>query len=376
VIDHVSIEGWPGDPKNNGKTPQLVLELGPQAAAVVIDPTTREVKAIVGGYGYRPGSFDRAVTAKRQPGSSFKPFLYAAAFSTGKWTPASVLIDGPQTYASPGLQPWKPQNAEHEEFLGPVRLRVALARSLNTIASQLVDVERGGVDPNQVAQLARDAGIESTLEPNPSLALGTSVVSPFELTNAYATLAAGGVRMPAQLVSSINGTPEPETAKMKTEAMKPELAFVITSMLTSVIDQGTAAAAKGKVKRPAAGKTGTTNSRKDAWFVGYTPDLVVGVWVGFDDMREIGRGEQGARAALPMWIDILNGALKSVPPRPFAQPPGVVVQKIDPATGLLAQPGAANALDEVFLEGTAPTQVAPATGEANPDTYLMDQGQY
>src|SRR6185369_17612403 len=150
-------------------------------------------------------------------------------------------------------------------------------------------------------------------------------------------------------------------------ALKPELAFLVTSMMTSVIDEGTAASAKGKLKRPAAGKTGTTNSHKDAWFVGFTPDLVTGVWVGFDDMRELGRGEQGARAALPIWIDVMTGALKAVPPRPFAQPPGVVVQKIDPVSGLLAQPGAANGLDEVFLEGTAPTQVAPTAGEANPD---------
>ena len=129
------------------KPPMLALELGPQAAVVVLDPNTREVKAIVGGYGYRPGGFDRALQAKRQPGSSFKPFVYTAAFATEKWTPASVLIDGPQTYASPGLAPWKPQNAEKEEFLGPVRLRVALAQSLNTVASQLVDTSRGGVDP-------------------------------------------------------------------------------------------------------------------------------------------------------------------------------------------------------------------------------------
>jgi penicillin-binding protein 1A len=371
VIDTSALEGWTDD-----RVPLLALELGPQAAAVVMDPNTREVKAIVGGYGYKPGSFNRATQAKRQPGSSFKPFVYSAAFATGKWTPASVLIDGPQTYATPGLAPWKPQNAEKEEFLGPVRLRVALARSLNTIASQLVDVERGGVEPNAVASLAHDLGIESNLEANPSLALGTSVVSPFEMTNAYATIAAGGKRMDPQLIKQIGAERLPEPSAATTQAMKPELAYLITNVMTSVIEEGTGIYAKGRLRRPAAGKTGTTNlerKRPDAWFIGFTPDLTTGVWVGFDDMRDLGKGEQGARAALPMWVEIMNGALKNVPPKPFAQPPGIVVQRIDAKTGMLAPPG--GGMEEVFLEGTAPTEVAPAAGEANPDTYIMDQAQ-
>ncbi|HZS37077.1 MAG TPA: PBP1A family penicillin-binding protein, partial [Polyangia bacterium] len=360
------------EPPRDARVPILALELGPQAAAVVIDPNTREVKALVGGYGYRAGAFDRAIAAKRQPGSAFKPFLYATAFSTEKWTPASVLVDGPQVYTSPGMQPWKPSNAEKEEYLGPVRLRVALARSLNTVASQLVDVQRGGVDPAMVVDLAHQAGIESELAPNPSLALGTSEVTPIELTNAYATFASGGRRMFPQLIKAVGNEAETPAAQNAAQAIKPELAYLITSMLTSVIEEGTAASARGKLKRPAAGKTGTTNSHKDAWFVGFTPDLVTGVWVGFDDMRELGHGEQGARAALPMWVEIMQVALKGVPPTPFTQPPGIVVQKIDPKTGLLAAPGAP-AIEEVFLEGTAPTQVAPAAGEANPDTFITDQ---
>jgi penicillin-binding protein 1A len=360
-------------PKDGKSPPTLMLEQGPQSALVVIDPQTRAIKAMVGGYGQRLGSPNRATTAKRQPGSAFKPFVYAAALSTEKFTPASVLIDGPQVYASPGLAPWKPSNAEKEEFLGPVRLRVALAKSLNTVASQLVDVQRDGVDPSVVVAMAKEAGIESELAPNPSLALGTSEVTPIELTNAYATIAAGGKRMAPQLIVKIGDQAEDDPAKTAVQAMKPELAYVITSMMTSVIEEGTAASARGKLKRPAAGKTGTTNSRKDAWFVGFTPDLVCGVWTGYDDMRELGRGEQGARAALPIWVDVMIAAHKGLPPKPFAQPPGVVVQKIDPKTGLLAAPGAAGAIDEVFLEGTAPTQVAPAAGEANPDTYMTEQ---
>jgi penicillin-binding protein 1A len=161
------------------------------------------------------------------------------------------------------------------------------------------------------------------------------------------------------------------------QALKPELAYLITNVMQSVIEEGTAASARGKLGRPAAGKTGTTNldkKRPDAWFMGFTPNLVTAVWVGYDDMRDLGHGEQGARAALPMWVEIMQGALKGVPPQPFAQPPGIVVQKIDPKTGLLAAPSAPT-IDEVFLEGTAPTQVAPAAGEANPDTFITDQAQ-
>jgi penicillin-binding protein 1A len=359
------------------KPPILALELGPQAALVVMDPNTREVKALVGGYNFHSGGFDRAIQAKRQPGSSFKPFLYTTAFATEKWTPASVLVDGPQVYASPGLAPWKPQNAEKEEFLGPVRLRVALAKSLNTVASQLVDTSRGGVDPALVASTAHDLGIESNLDANPSLALGTSVVSPLEMTNAYATFAAQGKRMVPQLIKKIGGEDQPSPTANVVQALKPELAYLITDVMKSVIEEGTGVFARGKLGRPAAGKTGTTNldkKRPDAWFMGFTPDLVTGVWVGFDDMRDLGHGEQGARAALPIWVEAMQGALKGVPPTPFIQPPGIVVQKIDPKTGLLAPPGAP-AIDEVFLEGTAPTQVAPAAGEANPDTFITDQAQ-
>lgn len=365
--------------KSHEGVPVLALELGPQAAMVVIEPRTRDVVALVGGYGYHQGGFDRAMTARRQPGSSFKPFVYAAAFDTGRFTPASVLVDGPQVYTSPGMAPWKPGNAEKEEYLGPVRLRVALAKSLNTVASQLVDVERDGVDPATVVALAKSLGVESQLDANPSLALGTSVVTPFELTAAYASLAAGGrakqPRFLDRIIVSGDGSlpaaPEPEAPEV--EALRPQVAYLITSMMTSVIEAGTAASAKGKLGRPAAGKTGTTNAHKDAWFVGYTADLVTGVWVGFDDMRELGRGEQGARAALPIWVALMTAAHAGKPPRPFDEPAGLVSLKIDPVSGLLAAPGAPNALDEVFLDGTQPTSEAPKAGEASPDTYLLDQ---
>jgi len=297
-----------------------------------------------------------------------------------------VLVDGPQVYTSLGMAPWKPKNAEKEEYLGPVRLRVALARSLNTVASQLMDVEREGVDPTVVVALAKSLGVDSPLAPNPSLALGTSEVKPFELTAAYASIADGGKHRAPRMIERVitpkggllsdEGVPLPDVPEpdaVETQVLRPEVAFLVTSMMTSVIESGTAASAKGKLGRPAAGKTGTTNSHKDAWFVGYTADLATGVWVGFDDMRELGHGEQGARAALPMWISLMSAAHNGLPPRPFLQPPGLVSAKIDPASGLLANPGAANAIDETFIEGTQPTTQAPTTGDANPDTYLLEQ---
>jgi penicillin-binding protein 1A len=353
-----------------GKTlelPTAVPEFGPQAALVALDPQTREVRAIVGGYQFGAGGFDRAVQAKRQPGSSFKPFLYATAFQSGKYTPATVLNDSPQVYEMSGLKEWKPKNAESHEFLGPVRLRVALAKSLNTVASQLVY----DLGPAPLAATAHAAGIESKLDETLALGLGASVVSLFELTNAYATFASGGKRAAPILLSAIGDEQTP--AADAQQAIPPEIAYLVTSMMESVIDEGTAASAKGRLHRPAAGKTGTTSSERDAWFVGYTPDLVIGVWVGFDDMRDLGHGEQGARSALPIWIDAMIGAEKGVPPRPFQQPPQIVVARIDPATGLLAAPNATTAIDEKFLPGTAPTQVAPEKGEQNPDTFIMEQ---
>ena len=363
----VRVEPTLGKTSADGIKPGLpiaVEEFGPQAAAVVIDPVTREVRAMVGGYGFHAGGFSRATMAHRQPGSAFKPFLYATAFMSGKYTLASVLNDSPQIFEQAGFEDWKVKNAESHEFLGPVRLRTALAKSLNTVAAQVVF----DLKPAPVAETAHSAGIESKLDETPALGLGASVVTLEELTNAYATFAAQGRKAaPVKFLAVGN---EPMSHDEPLQALSPEVSFLVTSMMQSVIEEGTGASARGKLKRPAAGKTGTTSSERDAWFVGYTPDLVAGVWVGFDDMRDLGHGEQGARSALPIWIDIMVGTLKGVPPSPFAQPAGIEVHKIDPASGLLAVPGAANAMDEFFLPGSAPTTTAAPAGEPNPDDFL------
>jgi penicillin-binding protein 1A len=342
----------------------LALENGPQGALAVIDPETRYVLALVGGYGYVRGGFNRALRAKRQPGSAFKPFVYAAAFDSRRYTPATILNDSPQVYDLPGMAPWKPANAEKHEYLGPVRLRVALAKSLNTVASQLIY----DLKPEPVIAAARAAGIASPLESNYSLALGTSETSPLELTNAYATFAARGRHAPPLTILQV-GDDRPAAATLS-QALSPDLAFVVSSVMHSVVEEGTAISARGKLGRPAAGKTGTTNAQKDAWFLGFTADLCAGVWVGYDDMRVLGEREQGARAALPIWVEVMQAGLKSRRVVPFTQPQGVVTLRIDPQSGKLAAPGAP-ALDEVFLLGTEPREQALAPGEADPNTFNM-----
>jgi penicillin-binding protein 1A len=351
--------------KENGPLP-LALELGPQAAMVVMDPTTREVLALVGGYDYHPGGFDRSQRAHRQPGSAFKPIVYGAAVEAHRITPATILNDAPEVY-----ELWKPQNYEKEEFRGPVRARTALAHSINTVAIKvLADV---GLD--QARSFATRVGITSPIPQDVglSLALGSVVVTPLELANAFSTFASGGVVGQPITISKFGAEnlPAPQLAP----TLKPEVAYVIVSLMRSVIDEGTAhGAVAGKLRRPAAGKTGTSNGQRDAWFVGFTPDLLAAVWVGFDDMKKLGRGEAGGKTAAPIWAEFMSKAVAGRPTKDFQQPAGVVVQRIDKATGLLAAPGQeAGTLDEVFIDGTAPTAHAPAAGEEGSADKLLIQ---
>jgi penicillin-binding protein 1A len=343
----------------------LALELGPQAAMVVLDPQTHDVLALVGGYDYHPGAFDRSQRAQRQPGSAFKPVVYAAAIEAKKITPATIINDSPEVYAL-----WKPQNYEKEEFRGPVRVRTALAHSINTVAIKVLSE----VGLPEARAFAVRMGVTSPLPEDLGLAmaLGAMTVTPLELANVYATFASGGQRGTTSLVRAIGAETLPP-GKLE-PAISPDVAFVMTSLLRSVLDEGTARGASAKLRRPAAGKTGTSNGQRDAWFVGYTPELLAAVWVGFDDMHKLGRGEAGGKTAAPIWVDFMSKALAGKPTRDFTPPPGVVIQRIDKASGLLAPPGQeVNTLDEVFLQGTAPTEQAPAAGEEqSADKLLME----
>ncbi len=348
----------------------LALELGPQAAMVVMEPTTREILALVGGYDYRPGRFDRSVRAHRQPGSAFKPFVYAAAVDARRLTPATIINDSPDSYGE-----WKPENYEKEEYRGPVRARVALAHSINTVAIKILS----DMGVEAVRAFAPRVGITSEIKSDVglSLALGPISVTPLELANAYATFASGGLLGKPFVVRAVAGQNEPPA--QLTPALKPEVAYVMISLMRSVIDDGTArAGVAGRLRRPAAGKTGTTNRKPgrqtiDTWFVGFTPDLLAAVWVGFDDGKNLGGKVAAANTAVPIWTEFMVKATAGRPSKDFVQPPGIVVQRIDKASGLLAAPGQENeTLDEVFIDGTAPTATATPAGEASADKLLME----
>jgi penicillin-binding protein 1A len=322
----------------------------------------REVLALVGGYGYRLGGFDRSQRAHRQPGSAFKPFIYATAIDSKRYTAASVVNDSPEVFKF-----WKPQNHD-SKFRGPVRLRVALADSINTVSIKLLS----DVGIPAVRDLAAHAGLD--LPPveklDFSMALGTPTVTPIELANAYATFAAGGQSGDTRLITAFGNEQNP--APELQQSIRPETAYITVSLMRSVVEMGTARSAASKLGRPAAGKTGTTDEDRDAWFVGFTPELLAGVWVGFDERRALGRGEEGARAALPIWTEFMTKALAGKSVSDFAQPPGIVVARIDPATGLLPAPGT-EGIEEFFLDGTAPTEAATAPGEeGNPDQMLLE----
>lgn len=333
------------------------LELGPESALVALDVRTREILALVGSYDAIPGGLDRAIQARRQPGSAFKPILYSYALHSRRFTPASVL-ELPEKQE--GRKPGAPAKDGATRKLS---LRLAVAQSDNDAAVKVLE-EVGG--PN-VVSWARALGIESALEPTPSLALGAYEVTPLELTAAYATFASGGEYDAPRLVSRIRG---PDGAEIplpsrppRRRVLTPEEAYLTTSLLESVVQQGTAKRARS-LARPVAGKTGTTNQAKDAWFVGYSTDFVAGVWVGFDDPQPLGWGESGAATALPAWIAFMKAAHEKRPPTQFPRPGSIVTVTIDPETGLLAREGQAEGIEEEFLDGTAPTEVAPELTEA------------
>jgi penicillin-binding protein 1A len=342
------------------------LERGPEGAIVVIEPRSRDVLALVGSFAAESG-FNRATQAIRQPGSTFKPIVYARAIQSHRFTAASLVVDAPAVYDE-----WKPRNYEQWNYQGAVRLRQALARSINMVVIRVVE----DIGVHDVAEFARQDGITTKLEEDMALALGASGVKPIELTNAYATFAAGGRWAPTRIVTRIvtpDGTRVPlEPGEPARDVMSPGEAYVMTSMLRSVVTEGTGAPAQ-RLGRAVVGKTGTSNEARDAWFVGYSPSVVAGVWVGFDDQRSLGRRETGTRTALPIWIDVMEAADQTPKETDFAMPSGVIVARIDPASGLLAYEGQEDAFDEVFLSGTAPVDVARPPDVADPNMFLMEQ---
>ena len=331
------------------------LAMGPEAAVIVVEVKTGEVLAMIGGSTYRRAQFNRVLDARRQPGSAFKPFVYGAALHTKQYSPATLVSDSPEIY-----QKWKPTNFSVDKYLGDVRLRVALAKSINTIAVKLAD--RVGIEA--VQDFARVAGIESDLPDNLSLALGTGEVTPFELARAYLTLARQGERIEPRIIKEVRApggldwVPEPQVQR----ALPEDVTFVLASMLQSVVEHGTGTKAKA-LGRPVAGKTGTSDDAHDAWFAGFTPGHVAVTWVGFDRPRRLGKGETGGKAAIPIWVGAMEAAEQGEPAA-FVPPSSVVVRQIDAASGLLVPSGPeaetyqGETLEEYFVAGTEPIDEA------------------
>jgi penicillin-binding protein 1B len=331
-----------------------------EGAIIVIRPQTGEIKAMVGGRSYQVSQFNRSFQAKRQPGSVFKPFVYLAALMSGaengaRFTPVTMLEDSPFTWNYEG-QEWQPGNY-NDEYLGVVTFRRALEKSLNSATARVAR----DVGIRRVRDLAHRLGIETSLPALPSLALGGVEVTPLEVAMAFATLANNGVRTRPLAVKQVMdpGGRVLEKRDVRVEkVLSPQAAFMINYLLKGVLDRGTAESARRLgFTRPAAGKTGTTNDYKDAWFVGYTPDLLALVWVGFDNQSKLGLS--GAQAALPIWTEFMKQATAGMPVSDFMPPPGIKIVEIDPLSGQIATSNCPSVIREAFQEGDEPRGTCP-----------------
>jgi penicillin-binding protein 1B len=334
-----------------------------QAALVAIDPRTGEILALVGGRSYNQSQFNRAINANRQPGSVFKPFVFLAAFEQAleqgrtDITPASVVIDEPTTWEF-NQQSWTPANYDGE-YEGPITLRRALALSRNIVTIKVA--EAAGYD--HVAGLWRRVGAGTPPRPYPSIALGVFEVTPLQVAAAYTLFANGGTMKPAIPISRIvsDGREIPVRVEATRAVARPDTTFLVTNMLRSVINEGTGAGARAAgFALDAAGKSGTTNDLRDAWFVGFTPELLTVVWVGLDDNQPVGL--TGTQAALPIWTAFMSRALSGRPNVTFEAPEGITFAEIDRDTGMLALPTCPRAFTEAFIQGTEPLQLCQLHG--------------
>ena len=338
----------------------------PQGALVAVQVNSGAVKALVGGRNYSETEFNRAIAGSRFPGSGFKPFLYYAAFDRMGLTPASVVIDQPVNIPVAGAPDWRPKNFKRE-YLGPVILKKAFTQSINTVAAQLV----AEIGPDQVIETAMRCGIQSPLSSVYSVALGTSGVSPLEMASAYGTFASGGIHYPPFAIWRVEdalGQVLEEHIVSGQRVLDPALTYQVVDMMQGVVDHGTGQVVRRMgFQKPAAGKTGTTNGYKDAWFIGFTPTLSASVWVGHD--REAGlkdayrTGITGGRGAAPVWTRFMLRATAGDPPRPFIQPSGIVFDIRHAATGEITFPDHPDAIRVAMRRYTLGDDPLPYRGE-------------
>ncbi|WP_321495000.1 PBP1A family penicillin-binding protein [uncultured Desulfobacter sp.] len=342
-----------------------------QSALLSIEAETGHVKAMIGGRDFKDSQFNRAFQSRRQPGSAFKPILYAAALDKG-YTPASVIIDSPVVFEDKlNDRVWKPHNYA-EKFYGPTLLRQALTTSRNIVTIKILqDI---GID--YVIGYARRLGITSPIARNLSISLGSSGVSLFELTKAYSVFSNLGYLIEPVFITEIYDRDHKllESSKLiRKKVIDMGTAYLMTSMLESVVQAGTAQRIRA-LNRPAAGKTGTTNDLHDAWFMGFTPRYTTGVWVGLDREAPLGWKETGSRAASPIWLDYMQQALEGKSVREFTVPEGIIRVKIDADTGLLPIAQSQHTIFECFKEGTEPTQYTQRPDEVLSTEDLFKEG--
>ena len=341
-----------------------------EGGLVAMDPHTGRVLAMVGGFSFAQSEFNRATQAMRQPGSSFKPIVYAAALDNG-YTPASVIMDGPITIQV-GNTTWSPKNYDGGSG-GPSTLRTGIERSRNLMTVRLAN----DMGMKTVAEYAERFGVYDKLAPYLPMALGSGETTVMRMVSAYSVMANGGRQIKPSLIDRIQdrygktvfkhdergcegcvatdweNQPEPELIDNAEQVLDPMTAYQITSMMEGVVQRGTATTLL-ELKRPIAGKTGTTNDEKDAWFMGYTPNIVVGLYIGYDQPRSLGKGVTGGGLAAPIFKEFMTDAMKGVPPVDFQVPPGMKLVSIDRKTGMQAPEGAPGTIMEAFKPGTGP----------------------
>ena len=370
----------------------------PQASASLIslNPNDGSIMALVGGFDFFHSKFNRVTQAKRQPGSSFKPFIYSAALEKG-FTAASMINDAPIVFEDPGLEAkWRPENYSGK-FFGPTRLRFALTKSRNLVSIRLLNTIGIKHALNHIGQFGFDA---KSLPRNLSLSLGSADLTSFELSRAHAVFANGGYLIEPYFIDHIkdvdgniiekakpyivcdeecekslneeNESDPPEEIKKAPRIISAQNAYIINSIMQDVVQHGTARRAKALKRTDLAGKTGTTNDQRDAWFVGFNKDLLTISWVGFDDSKPLGARETGGRAALPIWIDYMKTALKDKPNSTLEQPDGMITLRIDPKTGLRAASSVPGAIFEIFRNDHAPTEWVTTPKTTTNDPFAED----
>ncbi len=383
----------PGDviyvePLGPGKEGQYKLHQIPEVSGgmVVMDPLTGRVLALVGGFSFDQSQFDRATQAMRQPGSSFKPIVYSAALDNG-YTPSSIVVDAPiEIDQGPGVGIWRPENYANGKYAGPATLRFGIEQSRNLMTVRLAQ----DIGMPLIGEYAKRFGVYDSLPNYLSYALGAGETTVLRMVTAYSMFANGGRRVNATLIDRIQdrygrtiykhdqrecrgcdaakweNQPEPGLIDRREQVLDPMTAYQITSIMEGVVQRGTATVVR-EVGKPVAGKTGTTNDEKDAWFVGFTPDLAVGVYMGYDKPRHLGHDATGGHLSAPIVRDFLKAALADKPAMPFRVPPGIKLIRVDAKTGQRATPGTQSAILEAFKPGTAPPDSGAVVGMGGPD---------